>query len=33
MDPIRMILIFMDFCPIDHNVKKMPSHVGDNIGN
>ena len=22
MDPIRMIQIFMDFCPIDHNVKK-----------
>ena len=22
MDPIMMIQIFMDFCPIDHNVKK-----------
>ena len=22
MDPIRMIQIFMDFCPIDSNVKK-----------
>ena len=20
-DPVRMIKIFMDFCPIDHNVK------------
>ena len=20
-DPVRMIQIFMDFCPIDHNVK------------
>ena len=22
MDPIRMIQMFMDFCPIDNNVKK-----------
>ena len=26
-----MIQIFMDFCAIDNNVKKMHNHVGDNI--
>ena len=31
MHPIRMIQIFVDFCAIDNNVKKMYSHVGDNI--